>query len=78
MGGRQRLVGATFGLFSGALVRLLSFTHSPNAATDAAILRRPKCRKPRVSGAIVLILLCIFVVAGAHSRRNLPRPFCLV
>ena len=36
-----------------------------NAATDAAISYLPKCRKPRVSGAIVLVLLCIFVVAGA-------------
>jgi hypothetical protein len=36
-----------------------------NAATDAAILLRRECRKPRVSGAMVLVLLCIFVVAGA-------------
>ena len=49
-----------------------------NAATDAAISYLPKCRKPRVSGAMVLVLLCIFVVAGAHSRRDLPRAFCFV
>ena len=36
-----------------------------NAATDAAISYLPKCRKPRISGAMVLVLLCIFVVAGA-------------
>ena len=38
-----------------------------NAATDAAISYLPKCRKPRVIGAILLVLLCIFVVAGAHN-----------
>ncbi len=46
-------------------VRLLSFTHFPNAATDAAIILRGECRETRVSGAMVLVLLCIFLVAGA-------------
>ena len=46
-----------------------SFTHFPNAATDAAIVLRGKCRKPGVSGAMVLVLLCIFMVAGAHSLQ---------
>jgi hypothetical protein len=68
MGGR-RLVSATFGLFSRVLVRLLSFTHFPNAATDAAIILRGECRKPRVSRSIVLVLLVFFVVAGAHSPQ---------
>jgi hypothetical protein len=76
MGGGRRLVSATFGLFSGALVRLLSFTHFPNAATDAAIILRGECRKPRVSRPIVLVLLCILMVAGAHSLQC--RKFVLV
>jgi hypothetical protein len=48
-----------------ALNFLVALTHFPNAATDAAIVLRGESRKPRVSGAIVLLLLCIFVVAGA-------------
>ncbi|MFM2350703.1 MAG: hypothetical protein RIR04_1669 [Pseudomonadota bacterium] len=44
---------------------LLSFRQIPNAATDAAIVLRGKCRKPRVSGAMVLELLYMFMVAGA-------------
>ena len=40
-----------------------------NVATDAAISYLPKCRKPRVSGAMVLVSLCIFMVAGAHSLQ---------
>ena len=62
--GHYRVLSATFGLFSRVLVHLLSFTHFPNAATDAAISYLTKCRKPRVSGAMVLVLLSIFVVAG--------------
>ena len=42
---------------------------SPNAATDAAIVLRGERGKPRVSGAILMVLLCIFVVAGAHSPQ---------
>jgi hypothetical protein len=42
-----------------------SFTQISNAATDAAIVLDYKCRKPRVCGAIMLLLLCISVVAGA-------------
>ena len=40
-----------------------------NAATDAAIVLRGECRKPRVSRSIVLVLLCILMVAGAHSLQ---------
>jgi hypothetical protein len=40
-----------------------------NAATDAAIVLRGERGKPRVSGAILMVLLCIFVVAGAHNLQ---------
>jgi len=49
-----------------------------NGGITAAISYLRECERPRVIGAMMLILLCIFVVAGAHSRRNLPKPFCLV
>ena len=44
---------------------LLLFTQFSNAATDAAIVLRGEYVKPRVIGAMVLVLLSIFVVAGA-------------
>jgi hypothetical protein len=44
-----------------ALNFLIALTHSANAA----IVPERKCRKPRGGGAIILILLCISVVAGA-------------
>ena len=46
---------------------LFLFRQNLTAATDAAIVLRGECRKPRVCGAMVLVLLCIFVVAGAHN-----------
>ncbi len=44
---------------------VINFEQVSNAATDAAIILRGECRKPRVSGAIVLELLHYLMVAGA-------------
>ena len=65
--GVKLAIGAAFQAISCSSFCLLSFIQIPDAATDAAISYLPKCRKPRVSGAILLVLLCIFVVAGAHN-----------
>ncbi len=46
-------------------VLLVAVTHFPNAATDAAIFVQHKYIKRRVIGSMVLVLLYIFVVAGA-------------
>ena len=50
-------------------VLLVAVTHFPNAATDAAIVLQSECRRPRVSGAMLLVLLSISLVAGAHSLQ---------
>ena len=61
--GVKLAIGAAFQAISCSSFCLLSFRQIP----DAAISYLPKCRKPRVSGAILLVLLCIFVVVGAHN-----------
>jgi hypothetical protein len=44
---------------------LFLFRQNLNAATDAAIPRLHQCQQSRASEAMFLVLLCIFVVAGA-------------
>ncbi len=57
------------------VIAMLPFTHFPNAATDAAIVLRGECRKPRVSRAIVLVLLCNLWLRG-RTAYNVASLFC--
>ena len=47
-----------------------------NAAANAAIFLRGKCRKRQVSGAMSMVSLCIFLITGAQNRHKLKLPFC--
>ncbi len=57
---------------------LLLFTQNPNAATDAAITQSAKCKQPRESGAMFLVLHTNFLLTKVHNHRQFLGPLCLV